>query len=87
MHLGQLKTIENSARKSPMENGSYEAVYLTKNEETDFYLFTEVELNKGLQRAKNQPEEEAENPMSIDLSGAFWLIAGVVGFILGALIF
>jgi hypothetical protein len=70
-----------------MENGSYEAVYLTKNEETDFYLFTEVELNKGLQRAKNQPEEEAENPMSIDLSGAFWLIAGVVGFILGALIF
>ena len=87
MNLGQIKTIENSARKSPMENGSYEAVYLTKNEETDFYLFTEVELNKGRLRASNQPEEEAQNPMSIDLSGAFWLLAGVVGFILGALIF
>jgi len=87
MHLGQLKTVENSARKSPMENGSYEAVHLTKNNETKFYLFTEVELNKGFQRAKNQPEEEANNPMSVDLSGVFFIIAGVIGFILGALIF
>jgi hypothetical protein len=87
MIQGEIKTIPNSAKKHLAESDTYEAVYLTKNEETDFYLFTEVELRKGLQRGKNQPEEEAQNPMSIDLSGAFWLLAGVVGFVLGALIF
>jgi hypothetical protein len=87
MHLGQLKTVPNSARKSPMENGSYEAVYLQKNNEVDFYLFTEVELNKGLQRAKNQPEEEAENPMSIDLTGAYYGLCVIIGIVLGAIFF
>lgn len=87
MNLGEIKTIANSARKSPMENGSYEAVYLTKNEETDFYLFTEVELNKGRIRAKNQPEEEALNPISLDLTKGIYLLWAILGFILGAIIF
>jgi hypothetical protein len=87
MKQGEIKTIINGARKSPMENGSYEGVYLTKNNETDFYLFTQVELNKGLQRARMQPEEEKENPMSIDLTGAYLGLCIVVGIILGAIFF
>jgi hypothetical protein len=87
MKKGEIKTIENSARKSPMENGSYEAVYLTKNEETEFYLFTEVELRKGLQRSRMQQEEEKENPMSIDLTGVFYGICVIIGIVLGAIFF
>jgi hypothetical protein len=87
MKIGQLKTVENTARKSPMENGSYEAVHLTKNNETKFYLFTEVELNKGFQRAKNQPEEEIQNPLTPDLRGLVYGICVLVGMVLGALIF
>jgi hypothetical protein len=85
MKQGQIKSIINSARKSPMENGSYEGVYLTKNNETDLYLFTQVELNKGLQRARMQPEEESENPLSIDLTGYYYGVCVIVGIILGAI--
>jgi len=85
MKQGEIKTIINGSRKSPMENGSYEAVYLTKNNETDFYLFTQVELNKGLQRARMQQEEESENPISIDLTGFYYGVCVIVGIILGAI--
>jgi len=87
MHLGQLKTIEN-ANKTIMQSDNYKAVYLQDEQnEVDFYLFTQRELNVALQRATNQPEEEANNPMSIDLTGAYYGIVAVVFFILGALIF
>jgi len=85
MKQGEIKTILNSDRKHPMENGSYEAVYLSKNNETDFYLFTQVELNKGLQRARMQPEEQSENPISIDLTGFYYGVCVIVGIILGAI--
>lgn len=87
MKQGQIKSIINSSRKSPMENGSYEGVYLTKNNETDFYLFTQVELNKGLQRARMQPEEQAENPMSLDLTAFYYGACIIVGIVLGAIFF
>ena len=87
MKQGEIKTIINSARKSTMENTSYEGVYLTKYNETDFYLFTQSELNKGLQRARMQPEEQAENPMSVDLTGAYFGLCLVIGIILGAIFF
>jgi len=87
MKKGEIKTIENSARKSPMENGSYEAVYLTKNGETDFYLFTEVELNKGRIRASNQPEEEAQNAIALNLENGYILLSIILGIILGAIFF
>jgi hypothetical protein len=86
MNLGEIKTIPNSAKKHLAELDSYEAIYLTKNEETDFYLFTEVELRKGLQRARLQPEEEAQNPMSLDLTKGIYLLWAIAGFILGAII-
>jgi hypothetical protein len=87
MKQGEIKTILNSDRKHPMENGSYEAVYLTKNNETDLYLFTQVELNKGLQRARMQPEEQAENPMSLDLTAFYYGACIIVGIVLGAIFF
>ena len=84
---GEIKTIPNSAKKHLAESDTYEAIYLIKNEETDFYLFTEVELRKGLQRARLQPEEEALNPISLDLTKGIYLLWAIVGFILGAIIF
>jgi len=87
MKRGEIKTIENSARKSPMENGSYEAVYLSKNNVTDLYLFTEVELNKGRIRATNQPEEQAENPLALNLENGYILLSIILGIILGAIFF
>ena len=47
MKEGQIKTIPNSAKKHMAESDTYEAVYLVKNNQADFYLFTEVELTKG----------------------------------------
>ena len=85
MKQGEIKTILNSDRKHPMENGSYEAVYLNKNNETDLYLFTQVELNKGIQRARMQPEEETANPLSIDLTSFYYVACLIVGIILGAI--
>ena len=87
MKQGQIKTIPNSAKKHLAESDEYEAVYLSKNEETEFYLFTQVELNKGLQRARMQPEEQAENPMSLDLTAFYYGACIIVGIVLGAIFF
>jgi hypothetical protein len=87
MKQGQIKTIQNSAKKHLAESETYEAVYLTKNEETEFYLFTEVELRKGLQRSRMQPEEENSNSLSTDLTGAYYGVCLVIGIILGAMFF
>ena len=87
MKEGQIKTIPNSAKKHMAESDTYEAVYLVKNNQADFYLFTEVELIKGLRRGKLQPEEEAQNPMDLDLSKGIYALIFIAGFILGAIIF
>jgi hypothetical protein len=87
MKQGQIKTIQNSAKKHLAESETYEAVYLTKNEETDFYLFTEVELRKGLQRSRMQPEEENSNPLSTDLTGVLYGVCIIIGIVLGAMFF
>ncbi len=87
MKQGQIKTIPNSAKKHLAESDEYEAVYLSKNEETEFYLFTESELRKGMQRARMQPEEENSNPLSTDLTGAYYGVCLVIGIILGAMFF
>jgi len=87
MHLGQLKTIEN-ANKTIMQSDNYKAVYLQDEQnEVDFYLFTQRELNVGINRAKNQPEEEANNQMSIDLTGAYYGLCVIIGIVLGAIFF
>jgi hypothetical protein len=87
MKQGQIKTIPNSAKKHLAESDTYEAIYLTKNEQTDFYLFTEIELRKGLQRARMQPEEENSNPLSTDLTGVLYGICVIIGIVLGAMFF
>jgi len=87
MKEGQIKTIPNSAKKHMAESDTYEAVYLVKNNQADFYLFTEVELTKGWRRAKLQPEEELENPMNLDLSKGIYALIFIAAFILGAIIF
>ena len=87
MKQGQIKTIPNSAKKHLAESDEYEAVYLSKNEETEFYLFTESELRKGMQRARMQPEEENANPLSTEFTMVFYGVCLVIGIILGAMFF
>ena len=85
MKQGEIKTILNSSKKQLAESDEYEAVYLSKNNETDFYLFTESELRKGLQRSRMQPEEENSNPMSIDLTSFYYGVCVFIGIIFGAI--
>ena len=87
MKKGEIKTIINLSKKQLAESDKYEAVYLTKNEETNFYLFTESELRKGIQRATMQPEEENANPLSTEFTGVFYGVCLVIGIILGAMFF
>ena len=55
-NMGQIKLVNNRERKWN-ENKKYYRIKATINHEEVFLLFTERELEAGLRRSKNNPED------------------------------